>query len=170
MLIPYIECGQIVSTHGIKGEVKVNPWCDGPEFLLQFKKFYLNKEGTDFIEVSSSRKANNVALVKLKNINSISDAEKLKNRILYIDRKDADIGDKYFIKELLGCKIYDADTNDLLGTVKDVTNAPANDVWHIINEKGEYLVPAIDDVVVSVDVEKCIGFIRPLKGIFDDEN
>ena len=83
---------------------------------------------------------------------------------------DADIGDKYFIKELLGCKIYDADTNDLLGTVKDVTNAPANDVWHIINEKGEYLVPAIDDVVVSVDVEKCIGFIRPLKGIFDDED
>ena len=118
----------------------------------------------------SSRKANNVALVKLKNINSISDAEKLKNRILYIDRKDADIGDKYFIKELLGCKIYDADTNDLLGTVKDVTNAPANDVWHIINEKGEYLGPAIDDVIVSVDVEKCIGFIRPLKGIFDDED
>ena len=170
MLIPYIECGQIVSTHGVKGEVRVNPWCDSPSFLTKFKKFYLDEKGEKEIKVISSRPANNVVLMKLEGINDINEAQKMRNTIIYISREDADIGDRYFIKELIGCKIYDAETKSLLGEVEDVTNAPANDVWHIKNEKGTYLVPAIDDVIVSVDVKECIGYIKPLKGIFEDED
>ncbi len=170
MLIPYIECGQIVSTHGIKGEVRVNPWCDSPSFLTKFSKFYLNDKGTEEIEVVFSRAANNIVLMKLKGVNDINDAQKMRNTVIYISRDDADIGDRYFIKELIGCKIYDADSNEFLGVVVDVTNAPANDVWHIKNDKGTYLVPAIEDVIVSVDIKECIGYIKPLKGIFDDED
>jgi len=170
MIIPYIECGQIVSTHGVKGEVRVNPWCDSPDFLIGFKMFYLDKSGNKSLKVLSSRVANNIVLLKLQGINDINEAQKLRNTVLYISRDDADIGDKYFIQELIGCKIYDADTKVLLGEVEDVTNAPANDIWHIRNEKGVYLVPIFEGIVKSVDVEKCEGYITPLKGIFDDEN
>ena len=170
MLIPYIECGQIVGTHGVRGEMRVNPWCDSVKFLTGFNKFYLDDKGSVSIDVEKVRPANNIAILKIKGIETIEDAQNYKNRIIYIKREDANIGDKYFIKELIGCKIFDIDTNKELGEVVEVNNLPANDVWHIKNDKGTYLVPAIPSVIVSIDVEKCIGYIKPLKGIFDDED
>lgn len=170
MLIPFIECGQIVGTHGVRGEMRINPWCDNVQFLLQFNKFYLDSKGSKEIKVEKIRPANNIALLKIKGIDDMDAAQSFKNTVLYIKREDANIGDKYFIKELMGCKIFDFDTKEELGEIVDITNLPANDVWHIKNEKGTYLVPAIPSVIVSVDVENCVGFIKPLKGIFDDEN
>ena len=64
MIKKYIECGEIVGTHGIKGEVRVNPWCDTPAFLTKFKRFYLDKNGDSYINVLNARAANNITLVK----------------------------------------------------------------------------------------------------------
>ena len=170
MIKKFIECGEIVGTHGVRGEVRVNPWCDSPAFLLQFKTFYLDPNGEKSISVERSRAANNVTLMKIQGINTKDDADKLRRTVLYINRDDADIGDRYFIQELIGCNVYNANSGKLLGVVSDVTDNPANDIWHITNENGTYLVPAVDSVIVSVDVSDSKAYIRPIKGIFDDEN
>ena len=76
----------------------------------------------------------------------------------------------WFIQELFDCTVIDENTGKELGTICDVSETGANDVWHIKTEKGEVLIPAIKQVIVSVDVEEGIIKINPIKGLFDDEN
>ena len=167
----YLELGQIVGTHGIKGEIRVNPWCDSPDFAKGFKTVYFDNKGAQSVKVTACRPHGNIILMKLEDINSINDAEKLKNRMLYIKRDDANLPEgTWFIEELIGCEVFDADDAKLYGRISDVSPTGANDVWHIKDNDVEYLIPAIPDVIDEVDVEKGIVRINPLKGIFDDEN
>ncbi len=166
----YLELGQIVGTHGIKGEIRVNPWCDSPDFAKGFKTVYFDKKGNQSVKVTACRPHGNVILMKLENVNSINDAEKLKNRMLYIKRDDANLPDgSWFIEELIGCTVFDADDGKSYGKISDVSPTGANDVWHITDEKNdEYLIPSIKEVVVEVNVEENFVKIRPMKGIFDN--
>ncbi len=166
----YLELGQIVGTHGIKGEIRVNPWCDSPDFAKGFKTVYFDKKGNQSVKVTACRPHGNVILMKLENVNSINDAEKLKNRMLYIKRDDANLPDgTWFIEELIGCDVYDADNGKLYGRISDVSPTGANDVWHIADDKNyEYLIPSIKEVVIEVDVSENFVKIRPMKGIFDN--
>ena len=171
MLKKYLETGKIVGTHGVKGMVRVQPWSDSGEFLTNFKYFYLDKNGENKIKAEAVRPHGNVVLIAFKGVETIEDAEKLRGRVIYLDRKDIKLPEgRYFIDDLVGCSVTDADTNKHLGTLTDVSATGANDVWHITSEGKEYLVPAIDQVIVSVDVENSAVVIRPLKGIFDDED
>ena len=167
----YLETGKFVGTHGVKGMVRVQPWCDSPDFLKQFKKIYTDASGVNMLTVTSSNPHGNVVLMALKGIDSIEKAETLRNKVIYIDRKDAKLPEgRYFIDDLVDCTVYDADSNKVLGTLTEVSSTGANDVWHIKSDDKEYLVPAIDEVIVSVNVEEGALIIRPLKGIFDDED
>ena len=77
----------------------------------------------------------------------------------------------YFVQDLLGLEVFDADTGTRYGEISDVTQTGANDVYHIRGENGkEVLIPAIADVVLETDVENGRMVIRPLKGLFDDED
>ena len=165
----YLECGKITGTHGIRGEVRVHPWCDSPEFLTKFKTLYTDKSGTS-IKVSA-RSHKNMVIMKIDGVDTIELAERLRNTVIYIDRDDALLSDdEVFIQDIIGIEVYDADTNILLGKISDVSQTGANDVWHIEKDGKEYLIPAIDEVVISVDVDAEKAVIRPIKGIFDDEN
>ncbi len=168
----YLELGQIVGTHGIKGEMRINPWCDSPDFAKGFKTVYFDSKGTQPVKVSTCRPHGNVILMKLESINTMSDAEKMKNRMLYIRREDARLPEgTWFIEELIGCSVLDADSDKCYGKISDISPTGANDVWHISDENNiEFLIPAIKDVVVDVNVEDNIVKIRPMKGIFDDED
>lgn len=167
----FLETGKIVGTHGIKGMLRVQPWCDEGDFLKQFKKLYTDSEGKNSLEIKSVQTHKNVVLMAVKGVNTIEDAEKLRNKVIYIDRKDVDLpDDRYFIDDLIGCSVFDADTDSPLGTLTDVSETGANDVWHITKNNKEYLLPVIDEVIVSVDVEEEIILIRPLRGIFEDED
>lgn len=166
----YLEIGQIVGTHGIKGEVRINPWCDSPDFLASFKVLYKDS-GKTAIEVSRARAHQRIVIAKLKGIDNVNDAAVLRNTVLFIDRDDAEIPKgSYFIQDLIGCEVRDIDSGEVLGTVSDVSQTGANDVWHIKRGEKEYLIPAIPDVVIETDVENSLIKIRPLKGIFDDED
>ena len=95
----------------------------------------------------------------------------MRGKVIYIKRNDVTLPEgRYFISDLLNCNVFDADTNELLGMLCDVTETGANDVWHIKKGDCEYLVPAIPDVIVSVKPEEATIIIRPLKGIFDNED
>ncbi len=170
MLKQFLETGQIVSTHGIKGEVRVNPWCDSPEFMKRFKTLYFDSKGEKPINIISCRPHGNIVILKLEGIDTVEQAQKLRNKTLYMNRKDAKIkkGD-WFIQDLIGCTVYDTDNNIIIyGKLTDVAQTGANDIWYIENNGKEYIIPAIKDVVINVDAENDSIFIRPLKGIFDE--
>ncbi len=167
----YLETGKIVGTHGVKGMVRVQAWSDSGEFLKNFKTFYTDDKGEKSLKVNSVTPHGNVVLIAFKDVDTIEKAEALRNKIIYIDRNDVKLPKgRYFIDDLIGCSVFDADTNELLGELSDVSQTGANDVWHIKKGDKEYLVPAIDEVIVSVDIENENTVIRPLKGILDDEN
>lgn len=151
--------------------MRVNPWCDTPSFLKGFKRLYLDENGNTELEVSMCRPHGNVALLSVKGIDSVEKAQAMRNKVLFMRRSDAHLPKgRYFISELIGCDVVDADDSAVrYGTLSDVSQTGANDVWHVTDDAGEeYLLPAIPPVVIETDVEKNVVRIRPLKGIFDD--
>jgi 16S rRNA processing protein RimM len=163
----YLEAGKIVTTHGIKGEVKIMPYTDVPELLCEFDRLFLGKNHEE-IFVERSRVVKGMVIAKLEGISTVEDAEKLRNKILYMHRDDLELDeDTYFIQDLIGMEVKDADTGFMYGKIADVMQTGANDVYVIKGEEKEYLVPAIADVVVSTDIDGNIMTIRPLEGLFE---
>lgn len=172
MLKDYLEIGQIVGTHGVRGELRVQPWCDSPEFFKKFKTLYYDAHGEKSVGVVCARAHGNIVLLRLEGCDSVEQASAMRGRVLFMRRSDARLkkGD-WFIAELIDCRVEDAVTGKAYGTVTDVSQTGANDVWHITDESGEeHLIPAIPDVVKDVDVESGVVKITPLKGLFSDEN
>lgn len=166
----FLEVGKISGTHGVRGMVRIQPWCDDG-FLQKFKTFYLDSDGTKILIREKIQPNGNVYIAKFKGVETIENAESYRNRILYINRDDARLDKgEYFIQDLIGCRIFDNDTGKQLGVISDVSKTGANDVWHITDNGNEYLIPVIPDVINTVDVDSEEIFITPLKGIFDDEN
>lgn len=166
----YLEIGKITSVHGIKGEVRVAPWCDGPEFLVGFGQLYY-MEGRDAlpVKVEYSRPVKNMVIMKLEGCDSADEALKLRGRILYMDRDDVDLAEGcYFIQDLIGLTVSDYDTKKVYGTLTDVFQTGANDVYTVRSESGEeFLIPAIPDVIMKNDLENGEMLIRPISGLFD---
>lgn len=167
----FLETGKIVGTHGIKGEVRIEPWCDSPAFLCAFKKLYTDAEGKSFFEVKS-RPHKNVVLAKIKGVDSIEAAERLRGKILYISRDDVALDEGvYFVQDLLDLEVRDADSGKIYGNISDVLRTGANDVYEITDGNGKkYYAPVIDEVITKVNPEDGYVLIRPMKGVFDDED
>ena len=167
----YLEVGKIVGTHGVKGMTRVQVWADSPDFLKQFKYLYTSESGENKLTVLKVQPHGNISLVAFKGVDTIEHAESFRNTVIYIDRSDVKLPDgRYFITDLIGITVLDADSGKILGEISDVSRTGANDVWHIKKDGKEYLIPAISDVLVDVDIEAEKAVIRPLKGIFDDED
>ncbi len=166
----YLEIGKIVASQGIKGEVRVQPWCDSPDFLTGFRVLYFDG-GKRAVKVEKARVQKNIAVLKLEGVDSMDGANLLREKILWCNRDDADLGEStYFIQDLIGLKVVDADDGTVCyGTLTDVSATGANDVYHIEKDGNTYLLPAIRQVVIETDVKAGVMRIRPLKGIFDEE-
>jgi 16S rRNA processing protein RimM len=167
----FLEAGQIVSTHGLKGDIRVVPWCDSAEFLLQFDKLYFDK-GKSFKIVESSSVHKSLVILKFEGIDDINSAIKLMKNIIYIDRDFVKLEEgNYFEQDLIGIEVKDADTGLSYGTIKEVSRTGRNDVYTIKRSDGsEVLIPAIKDVIKSVDIDNELMLITPLRGLFDDED
>ena len=167
----YLDSGKIVGTHGIKGEVRIEPWCDSPEFLCAFKKLYLDEKGQTFIEVKS-RPHKNITLAKIKGVDTIEEAEKFRGKIVYINRADITLDEGVnFVQDLIGIEVKDAENGTVYGKITDVLRTGANDVYEITDSNNKkYLAPVIDEVVEEINVDGGFVLIRPMKGIFDDED
>lgn len=162
----YLEAGKIVTTHGIRGEVKIMPYTDTPELLCEFDRLFIGKNHTE-ITIEKSRVFKNTVIAKIEGVNTPEDAEKLRNKILFMHRDDLELDeDTYFIQDLIGMEVRDSETDFVYGKIIDVMQTGANDVYVIQGER-EYLVPAIPDVVVSTDIDNEIMLIKALDGLFD---
>ncbi len=166
----FLEVGKIVGTHGVRGEIRVNPWSDSPDFLTDFKTLYFD-EGKESIKVKC-RPHKNIALMSVNGIENVEEAEKLRGKVLYINRDDVNLPEgRNFVQDLIGCKVLDADDKNIVyGEIKDVFKTGANDVYTVKKDGKEYLVPVIDSVVVEKNVDEEYVLIRPMKGLFDDED
>ena len=166
----FIEVGKVVGTHGVRGMVRIMPWADNGAFLCGFETLYAGGGKTP-VGIEKIQPHGNIVIAKLKDVDTIEQAETFRNKVLFIRREDASISEeRYFVCELIGCKVKDFDTGREYGTVSDVSSTGANDVWHIVKEGKEYLLPAVKEVVKRVDIDKEEIEICPMKGIFDDEN
>lgn len=162
----YLEAGKIVTTHGIKGEVKIMPYTDTPELLCEFERLFFGKDKTE-LYIERSRVSKNMVIAKIEGIDTVEAAEKYRNKLLYMHRDDLELDENtYFIQDLIGMEVKDADTDFVYGKITDVLQNGANDVY-VIQGDREYLVPAIPDVVISTDIESDLMIIRPLEGLFD---
>ena len=165
----YLEAGQVVGTHGVRGELRVQPWCDSPAVLARLHTLYWG-EGGEPVHVRS-RVHKNLVLMKVEGVDTVQEASSLRGRVLYLDRRDLKLPEgQYFIQDLIGLKVVDADTGADYGVLTQVSPTGANDVYHVRTPDREVLIPAIAQVVAETDVERGMMRIRPLKGLFDDEN
>jgi 16S rRNA processing protein RimM len=164
----FLEIGKIVNVHGLGGVVKVQPWCDSADFLCEFDLLYRGKEHIP-TEIERASVQKNMVLMKLKGVDTPEAANALRNTVLYMNREDVELDDDtYFIQDLIGMKITDADTGAEYGTLKDVLQTGANDVYEVAAPDGRtLLVPVIPQVVLNVDFEQDRIEIRPLEGLFD---
>ena len=165
----YIEAGKIVGTQGLKGEVRIDPWCDSADFLCRFKRLFCS-DGTE-MKVLSSRPQKNIAIVHFDGINSVEQAELLRGRVIFIDRSDARLPKgTNFIQDLIGLRVEDADDGTYYGELTDVLKTGANDVYQVTKDGRDYLVPVIPEVIIEKDIDGGVVKLRPIKGLFDDED
>ncbi len=163
----FLECGKIVATHGLRGEVKVLPWCDGPEALVPIKTFYLDGGNTPK-RAERCRIQKNMVLLKLEGVDTPEAAQALRGRVLWLDREEDTLEEgQYYIQDLIGLSVEDAETGEVYGTLRDVTETGANDVYHVAFPDGRVqLVPAIPQVIAKIDIDGGKMLIRPLEGLF----
>lgn len=161
-----LEAGEIVSTHGIHGEVKILPWADSPEFLLQFDTLYLNGKPW---AVESSRVHKTCVLAKLRGVDTPETAMRLRGQTVSIDREGLQLPEgAVFIADLIGCRVLD-DEGKEIGSIKDVLTMPSSDVYIVEGEK-RYMIPAVKEFVREVNTAE--GFVRVhlIEGMATDEN
>lgn len=170
MLKQYLEVGRIVGTHGIRGEMRVECWANSPEFLKKFKTLYLDG-GKTALSVSC-RPHKNIALVTVKGVGSLEEADELRGKVLYIDRADVKLGEgEHFVQDIIGLKVTDADTGKVYGEVRDVLKTGSNDVYEMKAEDGKlYYIPVIPDIIDRLGFDAGAVYIHPMKGLFDDED
>ena len=168
MLKQYLEAGKIVGTHGVRGEMRVECWCNSPAFLTKFKTLYLD-EGKSSLSVTC-RPHKNIVLMTVKGVSSIEEADAYRGRILYIDRADVRLSKgEHFVQDIIGLKVTDADTAEVYGVVNDVLKTGSNDVYEMRGEDQKmYYIPVIPDIIDRLDFEAGAVYIRPMKGLFDD--
>ena len=139
----FLEAGKIVGTHGIRGDLKVQSWCDTPEVLCDFDTLYLDEKTP--VEVTSAQVHKNVVLMHLKGVDTVEAAEKLRGKILHLDRDDVDLPeDLVFIQDILTFKVYDLRVDRVIGHIRDVltSNPAVADVGRLDLDESLVLRPA----------------------------
>ena len=163
MKLPYIEAGEIVTIHGVRGEVKVLSWLDSPEMLCEFDRCRI--DGREYI-MDTVRVQKTCNLVKLRGVDTMEDAQKLRGKTMELYRED--ISDELiFAAELVDVEVF-AD-GACIGKIKEVLDYPGNSVYVVQGER-EYLIPAVKEFILSTDLEKNQMQVKLLKGMASDED
>lgn len=165
MKLQYIDAGEIVTTHGIKGEMKVLPWVDDPEVLCEFDRVRI--DGKEY-EIESCRIQKTCNLLKLSGIDTMEDAQAMRGKTVQLYREDID-DEVIFAAELVGVEVYC--NGELLGKIKEVLDYPGNSVY-VVKGKGkcEYMIPAVNEFILSTDLEKNEMQVKIIEGMRSDED
>ena len=163
MKLQFLEAGEIVTTHGVRGEMKVLPWADGPDFLVDFKRVCI--AGTEY-KVESCRIQKTCNLLKLQGIDTMEAAQAMRGKTVEVYRNDAP-ADLIFVAELIGMTVL-ADGAEI-GKIADVLDYPGNKVY-VVKGEHEYMIPAVKQFVLSTDMENEIMQVQLIEGMRTNEN
>lgn len=163
MKLEFLEAGEIVTTHGVRGEMKVLPWADGPDFLCGFERVRI--AGVEY-EIESCRVQKNCNLLKLKGIDTMEDAQRMRANVVEIFRCDAP-KDIIFAAELIGVVVVSKDKE--IGKITDVLDYPGNKVYVVKGEK-EYMIPAVKAFILDTDLDSGLMHVRMIEGMEINEN
>ena len=164
----FLEIGQIVNTFGIKGMVKIKPFTDDITRFDNLKKVYIESNKTKKqYEIEEVKYHKDMVLIKFKGIETVEQAETLRNSYLEINREDAIPLEEgtYFIADLLESDVY-TDEGELLGKLEDIYNSGSKDIYVVKNELGKtVLLPGIPEVIKEVNIEESKIIVHLLKGL-----
>ena len=163
MKLQFLEAGEIVTTHGVRGEMKVLPWADGPDFLVDFKRVRIG--GTEY-KVESCRIQKTCNLLKVKGVDTMEAAQALRGKTVEVYREDAP-KELIFVAELIGIHVY-AD-GECIGKIVDVLDYPGNKVY-VVRGEHEYMIPAVKAFILSTDLDSGKMEVRVIEGMRSDEN
>ena len=163
MKLKFVEAGEIVTTHGVRGEVKVLPWLDSPEDLCDFERCRIS--GVEYT-IENCRIQKSCNLVKLEGIDTMEDAQKMRGKVIELYREDID-DEVIFAAELIGVEVFSE--GEKIGVVNDVLDYPGNKVY-VVKGAHEYMIPAVSAFVLSTDMEKNEMQVRLIEGMRSDEN
>ena len=163
MKLQFVEAGEIVTTHGVKGEVKVLPWLDSVEDLCDFDRCLI--DGKEF-EIEQCRVQKTCNLVKLAGIDTMEDAQLMRGKTILLYREDID-DEVIFAAELLGMEVFCEGKK--IGKIKDVLDYPGNSVY-VVKGDYEYMIPAVKEFILSTDMQKNEMQVRIIEGMRSDEN
>ena len=157
----YLEAGKIVNTHGIKGEVKIQPWVDDAEFLRKFSSLYI--DGKPY-KILVGRVHKGFLIAELEGVSDVNAAMTLKNRTVFIDRSEAKLPrGHFFIQDIMGASVVDESGNEL-GKLTDVLETPAANVYVVTGER-EILIPAVPEFIIKTDVRAGMITVRLIDGM-----
>lgn len=167
--LTHFKIGQIVKTQGLKGEVRVYSTTDDIYRFDDLNTFYIGKDFNTEYKVERVRYKGNLVIMKIKGIDTVEMAEKLRGKNVYVSREESrDLEeDEFFIADMIGIKVYTVN-DEYVGTLDDVLQYSANDVYVIKGENDkEYLIPAVMKFVPEIDIEEGKMIIDPIKGMLE---
>lgn len=167
-MVSYLEIGQIVNTFGINGMVKVKPFTDDIKEFEYLKKIYIeNKNSKKEYQIEEVKYHKDMVMLKLKGVDKIEEAEKLRNHFITIPREDAiplNEGE-YYIVDLLDSEVYTEDGSKL-GILEDIFNTGSNDIYVVRDELGkQILLPAIEEVIKEIDIHNKKIIVHLIEGL-----
>lgn len=154
----FLEAGKIVNTHGIRGEVKIVPWCDSPEFLCDFRTIYIDGNPVKLLR-TSIHKGN--ILATIEGVSDVNAAMRLKDKVVFIDRDEAQARlpeGRHFLADLMGLPVLDDETGEELGVLSDVLTPSQQQVYVVRGKGKEYMIPAVDAFIRETNVDE--GYIK----------
>ena len=163
MKLQFIEAGEIVTTHGIKGEVKVMPWLDSPEDLCDFDRCQI--DGKEF-EIELCRVQKTCNLLKLSSIDTMEAAQAMRGKKIMLYREDID-DEVIFAAELIGVEVFAE--GEKIGKIKEVLDYPGNSVY-VVKGEHEYMIPAVKAFILNTDMEANTMQVKLIEGMRSDEN
>ena len=163
MKLQFVEAGEIVTTHGVRGEVKVLPWVDSPEVLCEFDRCRIDGKDYAMDQVRVQKTCN---LVKLSGIDTMEAAQAMRGKTLELYREDID-DEVIFAAELIGVEVFCEEEN--IGKIVNVLDYPGNSVY-VVKGKHEYMIPAVKAFILSTDMENNRMQVKLIEGMRSDED
>lgn len=163
MKLRFLDAGEIVTTHGVRGEMKVLPWADGPDFLTEFNRVRIN--GTEY-KIESCRIQKSCNLLKLQGVDTMEAAQAMRGKVVEIYREDAP-ADLVFAAELIGVKVIAEGAE--IGEITEVLDYPGNKVY-VVKGAHTYMIPAVKAFVLSTDIENNQMQVQLIEGMRTDED
>ena len=165
----YIECGKVCSAHGVRGVMKIDPWCDSPRVLAEQKRVFIVDADGAYTErgVISASVSGRFVLMDIEGIDSREAAQAEKNRILYLHRDDIPVKKgAVLIADMIGLSVIDVDTGRIYGTLTEVSDGVRNKLYTVSTDNGDVIIPGVSEFVKEIDTDRGV-FIRTIPGFFD---